>query len=270
MGFGTQGVGRGAHCASRTGTAQCATLIAPYEGVLRRPQNDKVYDRPRSGSGRRGINVTIRSAISRLQTIAFTLFIIAGCAAGLPFALGYFYAWTWVLPYTSVCKSSLLESNFTAEEYHIYLLNHGCDVDDEIRRYVRDWYAGYPQDKVEASTKQAVLIFHGNAKFQSADDVILADAVKSYLSRFRSFHFAEEDSFWGDDVVSQFFAWLSGKYLAVAGPLLLIGIDLGAVQAAAVWEEGPLLRGGLLIAYTLATGVIAAALFEFVKWRSKS
>jgi hypothetical protein len=234
---------------------------------------------------------------SELQTIAAVLAYMAGCAAVLPFVLGYLYAWTWVLPYTSVCKSSLLESDFGAAEYHAYLLNHGCRVDDEIRRYVQDWYASLdkdstrelfpgperpaaPQEKVTAAANRAILIFHGDAKPQSLDEVGLTDAVRSYLNRFRSFHFADQDcepggycdrsTFWGDDVVSQFFAWVSRKYLSFAEPLLLTGIDLGAVQVAAVWEEGPLLRGGLLIAYTLITGVLATALFEFVKRRLKN
>jgi hypothetical protein len=230
-----------------------------------------------------------------LQAIASTLFIIAACAAALPFVLGYAYAWTWVLPYTSVCKSSLLDSHFTAEEYDIYLLNHGCNVDDEIRRYVRDWYASLdrqaandlffprpgpsatPQEKVRATAERVIVIFQSKAERQNAEEALLADAVRSYLSHLRPFRFADQDCegafclgpFWGDDVVSQAFASVSGKYLSFAEPLLLKGIDLGAVQVAAVWEEGPLLRGGLLLAYTLATGVFATALFEFVKWRLK-
>lgn len=230
---------------------------------------------------------------SQLPTIASTLFIIVAGAAALPFALGYLYAWTWVLPYTNVCKSSLLESDFTAAEFHRYLLNHGCAADDDIRRYVLDWYAsldkelfvggpkppGTPQEQVAATAARAILIFHGKAAPQSVSDTLLVDAVRSHLSQFHSFHFSNQDcepeaycprqSFWGDDAVSRLFAWLGDRYLFFAGPLLLTGIDLGAVQVASVWEEGPLLRGGLLIAYTLATGVLAAALLEFVKWRLK-
>ncbi|HLK83104.1 MAG TPA: hypothetical protein VKT99_16645 [Xanthobacteraceae bacterium] len=233
---------------------------------------------------------------SEWRTIAYALLIILGCAAALPFAIGYLYAWTWVLPYASVCKSSLLESDFTTEDYHLYLLNHGCRVDDDIRRYVRDWYAALdnsslyglpigpkrvpaPQARVEAAAERAVLIFHRQAQVQGSDEVVLADAVRSYLGRFRSFRFADQDcepagycdraAFWGDDAVSQFFAWVSGKYLSFAEPMLLEGIDLGAVQVAAVWQEGPLLRGGLLIAYTLATGALATALFELVKSQLK-
>jgi hypothetical protein len=235
---------------------------------------------------------------SEWPAIATALAFVAGGLAVLPFVLGYLYAWIWVLPYTSVCKSSLFESDFTAQDYHLYLLNHGCRVDDEIARYVRDWYAfldkqdptralllpgpkrpATPQEKVDAAAKRAILIFHGNQTPQSADEVVLADGVRSYLSRFRSFHFADQDcepgpysdlsTFWGDDIVSRFFAWVSNKYLSFAEPSMLKAIGLGAVQAAAVWAEGPLLRGGLLIAYTLATGVLATALFEFAKWRLK-
>lgn len=232
---------------------------------------------------------------SQLQTIASTLLIIVTCAAVLPFALGYLYAWTWVLPYTNVCKSSLLDSDFTAEEFHLYLLNHGCAVDDEIRRYVRDWYASVdkgaselfpapktpatPQEQVAAAAARAILIFHGKAQPQSVNDAALEGAVRSHLSQFHSFHFSDQDcgpdvycprqSFWGDDIVSRLFAWVGDRYISFAGPLLLAGVDWGAVQVASVWEQGPLLRGGLLIAYTLATGVLAAALFEFIKWRMK-
>lgn len=251
------------------------------------------------GAWRTGIDVTTEStARNQRQTIAVAIAAIAGGAAVLPFVLGYLYAWIWVLPYTSVCKSSLLESDFAADDYHPYLLNHGCRADDEIRRYVRDWFGSLdkedptfelfpaskrppnPQDKVDAAAERAVLIFHGKAKAQSLDEIALTEGVRSDLSHFRSFHFASQDcepgaycdlsTFWGNDVVSRVFAWVSGKYLSFAEPLLLKGIELGAVQVAAVWEEGPLLRGGLLIVYTLVTGVLATALFEFVKWRRKN
>ncbi len=249
---------------------------------------------PLAWVSRTGVNVTAPSTTrSQLPTIASSLFAIVVCAAALPFALGYLYAWTWVLPYTSVCKSSLLESDFTAEEFHVYLLNHGCAVDDDIRRYVLDWYAtldkeliggpkppATPPGQVQAAAARAILSFHGKAAGpQSVTDAALAGAVKSHLSQFHSFHFSDQDcepevycarqSFWGNDVVSRLFAWVGDKYISFAGPLLLTAIDLGAIQVASVWEQGPLLRGGLLIVYTLATGVLATALFEFLKWRLK-
>lgn len=224
------------------------------------------------------------------------ILVVVVCAIALPFALGYVYAWTWVIPYTSVCKSSLFQSDFTAEEYHSYLLNHGCDVDEDIRRFVREYYASLdkplndflsplitgpgptqtPPQQVEAMAERMVQIYNGKAQPQGANEVTLSDEVRFYLNGFRSFEFSNQNckpgafcapqTFWGDDIVSRFFSWISNKYLSFAVPLLLTAIGYGATQVAAFWEQGPLLRGGLILFYAIATGLLGAAIYEFLKW----
>jgi len=46
----------------------------------------------------------------------------------------------------------------------------------------------------------------------------------------------------------------------------LTAIAYGATQVAAFWEQGPLLRGGLILIYAIATGLLGAAIYEFLKW----
>jgi hypothetical protein len=241
--------------------------------------------------------LTDRPSVGRERLRFITpILVVVVCAMALPFALGYVYAWTWVIPYTSVCKESLFQSDFTAEEYHNYLLNHGCDVDKEIRRFVSEYYASLdkplndfpsqsipgpgptqtPPQQVEATAERMVLIYDGKAQLQSATEVTLSDEVRFYMNGFRSFEFPNQDcalgafctskTFWGDDIISRFFAWIGDKYLSFAMPLLLTAIGYGATQVADFWAQGPLLRGGLILAYAIATGLLGAAIYEFLKW----
>ena len=175
--------------------------------------------------------------------------VVVLCAVAVPFALGYVYAWTWVIPYTSVCKSSLLQSDFTAEEYRYYLLNHGCDVDEDIRRFVREYYASSdkssndlisqllpgtnptqtPSRQVKAMADRMVLIYDRRAEPEGENEVLLNEQVRSYLNGFRPFEVANQEcepgifctpkTFWGDDIISRFFAWIGNKYLSFAVPL---------------------------------------------------
>jgi len=228
---------------------------------------------------------------------ALILGVVLAVAIALPALLGYVYAWAWVLPYTSVCKASLLSADFTAEEYRNYLLNHGCNIDEEIKQFVRNRYASSnnnvrdepftlePQsskpplrsnEQVEETAARAVAIFHGKTTPQNLDEATLLDAVGAYLDRFRPFtlgasncapnDYCAPGSSWSDDIVSRLFAWAGGAYGSFAAGTLRKSMDAGVDQVAAVWAEGPLLRGGLLLAYILAIGLLAAAILEFVKW----
>jgi hypothetical protein len=90
----------------------------------------------------------------------------------------------------SVHKRLQIESfsvGFYVEKYHNYLLNHGCNVDEEIRRFVRDYYASFatppsdflsplipgpgpiqtPPQQVEAMAERMVLIYDGRLSLRT-------------------------------------------------------------------------------------------------------
>jgi hypothetical protein len=90
--------------------------------------------------------------------------------------------------------------------------------------------------------------------------------VRVSQSRLRSWNILHPKTFWGDDIIGRFFAWIGGKYLSFAVPLLLTAIGYGAEQVAAFWEQGPLLRGRLILVYAVATGLLGTAFYEFLKW----
>jgi hypothetical protein len=66
---------------------------------------------------------------------------------------------------------------------------------------------------------------------------MLSEQVRSYLNGFRPFEFPDQDcepgafctpkTFWGDEIISRFFAWIGDKYLSFAVPLLLTAIGYG-------------------------------------------
>jgi hypothetical protein len=216
-------------------------------------------------------------------------------APALPFVLGYLYAWTWVVPYVTVCKDGLLHSDFTADEYRLFLLNHGCSLEEAIGRYVKNWYAElsrpvfpdfnrssappaqrYSADFIEAQARHVIAFVQGTETPRSLDNMALRDGVRTWLAQFEPFKM-EETPCAADDVscmfppthspdfVERLFGWVADKYVAYAGPNLLDSINSGATQMAGLWGEGALTRGGLLVIYALLSGLMINAVYELIK-----
>ncbi|HXW71412.1 MAG TPA: hypothetical protein VEK34_08230 [Methylocella sp.] len=216
----------------------------------------------------------------------------------LPFALGYLYAWTWVVPYVSVCKDSLLHSDFTADEYRLFLLNHGCSLDVAVQEYVVNRYADlnspafpdlppdpgpprYSSEFVSAQVQHAIAFIHGTETPQSDDDGIFLHTLRSWLGEFKPFTTQETNCQLDDfecmiqqshtpDFFENLFLGIIAKYAEFAGPKLLDSTGSGAEQMSALWSAGALTRGGLLAVYALLSGLMINAVFELIKLALKS
>ncbi|KAI94277.1 hypothetical protein T281_11890 [Rhodomicrobium udaipurense JA643] len=179
----------------------------------------------------------------------------------LPWAGGYGYAATFFYAYDYACPGK--SAPLTQDNYRVFLLNRGCSLDDAAQDLAREY---------RKTPERVMALYRGEAQPQSADEVMITDAIRAELKQsFKPFALAANckpgeicneglSPFWGDDVVSRLFAKAGDLYLGYAVPMFYDGLGMGAHHIAAVLASGPLAKGVLFVVYAIG----AAFLLNFV------
>ena len=182
----------------------------------------------------------------------------------LPAAAGYGYAVTMFPAYdqSSSCKDRKADP-IGEDDYRIYLLNHGCNVQEAMEGLGKE---------VQRDPARLMAYYRGEARPGSADDIVAWDAVQASLHKFKAFSVARNcppncglSEFWGDDVISRQFAVAGEKYLQTAISIFLGALGVGASHIAGIVRLGPLAQGLLYIGYVIGLAILASALYDLLK-----
>jgi hypothetical protein len=184
----------------------------------------------------------------------------------LPWAAGYGYAATFFYAYESACPGK--SEPLTEDSYRVFLLNRGCTLEKAIDDLASDY---------RKTPERLLALYKGDAKAESADEVMVTDAVRAELKRsFKPFGLARHcapgeicneglSPFWGDDAVSRIFAKAGDLYLSHAVPVFYDGLGTGAQHMATLLATGPLARGLLFVVYATGAAILLNILWGLLR-----
>jgi hypothetical protein len=208
---------------------------------------------------------------------------VAALLTVAPFVLGFAYSLLGVPAYGLVCGDwqGILKGTISADGYRVFLMNRGCDLDEEIRRILQ-------RDFSTRSDSEMVQIVKGERKWESADEILTADGVRAVLRTFRPIIICGElnrrtpaagerpnassraegsltatslgsinacyrgvHQYFNEDIVGALFGWMAGLYAAYLVLNLNWSINLGADLINAFADTGPLVAVVLILAYMI-------------------
>jgi hypothetical protein len=178
----------------------------------------------------------------------------------LPAIAGYGYAVLMLPAYdqTASCEKEKADP-IRADDYRVYLLNHGCTVEAALQGIGKD---------LSVNPARLMAFYKGETRPASADEVSAWDAALAMLRTFKLSPAGSGDglsSFWGDDAISRQFERLGERYTLTATPIFLSALDLGASHIAGIMQQGKAAEGGLYIAYLIGLAILATALYDLLK-----
>lgn len=210
----------------------------------------------------------------KVGEVALGIVLVLAC---LPFVIGFGYAMVSLPIYGGVCEfKNVFSDKITPDGYRAFLLNRGCNLDEEIKRVVGDATDG------RRAGDKFVEVYHGVPHALSGDEESLMHAVRAELRLFRPLKmstdcgtgiYCPQSTFFGDDVISNLFASVWNKYALYAVPSFVFAVNMGADFLVGILRMGSVAQGFLFLLYAGASLVIIDVLgklaFDFIKklWR---
>jgi hypothetical protein len=214
--------------------------------------------------------------VSRSESLiagAGWLALIIGGLIAAPYVVGYGIAFGGYVPYGVVCntKDDLFSGRIDPRNYVTFLMNRGCDYNAEIMRILVD-----PTFKDVDAHRVIGIIKGGAAPDNSAHEILVADVVKGVSRSFRTPETADScgrgdgsgycatSDFWGDDIISSFFANVSASYLTYFLPRMSDAIFDGANLLINFSRLGTVFGAGLFVGYALVIGIASGFAIRMV------
>jgi hypothetical protein len=197
----------------------------------------------------------------------------------LPFALGVGWALVGVPLYGVECGDwhGIVKGTVSADSYRIFLTNHGCDLDEEIRKVVK---MRFPTSI--AQSDEIIAWVKGERAPSNAEDLLKSLSVKGELREFRTIAICgalnREDTkqqptapastgdpandacyrgqhvYWRDDFVRRFFSFVGSILESHFNHGMTEGLNIGADTVTGLASTGPVMRALLAVVYA---GLIA-------------
>jgi hypothetical protein len=207
--------------------------------------------------------------VSRSESLiagAGWLALIIGGLIAAPYLVGYGIAFGGYVPYGVVCntKDDLFSGRIDPRDYATFLMNRGCDYNAEITRILVD-----PTFKDVDAHRVISIIKSGAAPDNSAHEILVADVVKGVSRTFKAPQtedscgrgeasaYCASNRFWGDDIISSFFAKVSAAYLTHFLPRMSDAIFDGANLLINFSRLGTVFGAALFVGYALVIGIVS-------------
>jgi hypothetical protein len=207
--------------------------------------------------------------VSRSESLiagAGWLALIIGGLIAAPYLVGYGIAFGGYVPYGVVCntKDDLFSGRIDPRDYATFLMNRGCDYNAEITRILVD-----PTFKDVDAHRVIGIIKSGATPDNSAHEILVADVVKGVSRTFKAPEtedscgrgeasaYCASNRFWGDDIISSFFAKVSAAYLTYFLPRMSDAIFDGANLLINFSRLGTVFGAGLFVGYALVIGIVS-------------
>ncbi|MBG0798888.1 hypothetical protein IYX23_14565 [Methylocystis sp. L43] len=214
--------------------------------------------------------------VSRSESLiagAGWLALIIGGLIAAPYVVGYGIAFGGYVPYGVVCntKDDLFSGRIDPRNYATFLMNRGCDYNAEIMRILVD-----PTFKDVDAHRVIGIIKSGATPDNSAHEILVADVVKGVSRTFKAPEtedscgrgeasaYCASNRFWGDDIISSFFANVSASYLTYFLPRMSDAIFDGANLLINFSRLGTVFGAGLFVGYALVIGIVSGFAIRMV------
>jgi hypothetical protein len=196
-----------------------------------------------------------------------------------PYVVGYGIAFGGYVPYGVVCKTKddLFSGKIDSNDYTTFLMNRGCEYDKEIARLLAE-----PDYKGFDTQFLMELIKNPDLKGRSADEILVADAVKATAGKFKTPEWGEPCDFmksgadncglagvYGSDPVSNAASSIGDAYLGFFLPRMSDSIFEGAAALVDAIRKGPIFGAALSVIYALAILLLGALATKAVAWIAK-
>ncbi|MGJ0454344.1 MAG: hypothetical protein ACR65T_14115 [Methylocystis sp.] len=214
--------------------------------------------------------------VSRSESLiagAGWLALIIGGLIAAPYVVGYGIAFGGYVPYGVVCntKDDLFSGRIDPRDYATFLMNRGCDYNAEITRILVD-----PTFEDVDAHRVIGIIKGGATPDNSAHEILVADVVKGVSRTFKAPEtedscgrgeasaYCASNRFWGDDIISSFFAKVSAAYLTYFLPRMSDAIFDGANLLINFSRLGTVFGAGLFVGYALVIGIVSGFAIRMV------
>ena len=202
------------------------------------------------------------------------LALIVGGLFFAPYVAGYGIAFGGYVPFGVVCntKDDLFSGRIDPRDYAAFLMNRGCDYRAEVRRIL----AGDASFKGFDANRVISIIEQGAAPDNTAQEILMADVVKGVSRTFKAPEtgdscgrgeasaYCASNRFWGDDIISSFFAKVSAAYLMYFLPRMSDAIFEGVDVLIKFSRLGTVFGAGMFVAYALGIGIVSGAAIRMV------